>query len=347
MVSAQHKERAIAAPDDWHLHLRDGETLRAVLPFTSRVFRRAIVMPNLDPPVTDVALCAAYRERILKAAPPGFEPLMTLYLTEQTRPETIAEAAACGFVHGVKLYPKNTTTHSGAGVGDTAKIGAALEAMQRHDLPLLLHGEAAGDDIDPFDREKIFIDQTLIPLRADFPALRIVLEHITTGDAADYIAGACERTAATITPHHLLYSRSALFDGGLRPHRYCLPLPQREAHRRALVAAACGGAASFFLGTDSAPHARHDKESACGCAGVFNAPAALGVYAAIFEQAGALDRLEAFASLNGPRFYRLPVNRDRITLVREAETIPRSIAAGGDDIVPLLAGREVAWRVRR
>ncbi len=347
MLSTEKDELTIAAPDDWHLHVRDGETLRAVLPFTTRVFRRAIIMPNLPRPVTDVALCAAYRERILKAAPRGFEPLMTLYLTERMQPDTVAEAAACDFIHGVKLYPKNTTTHSGAGVGDIGKISGVLEAMQHHDVPLLVHGEATDENTDVFDREKIFIDKTLIPLRRDFPALRIVLEHITTRDAVDYIRGSDERIAATITPHHLLYSRNALFDGGLRPHHYCLPLPQREAHRKALIAAACGGAAAFFLGTDSAPHPRHQKESDCGCAGVFNAPAAIGLYAAIFEQAGALDRLESFASLNGPRFYRLPVNRDRITLVREAETIPQCISADDGEIIPLLGGRDVAWRMRR
>ena len=342
MPAAKKSELTLTAPDDWHLHVRDGAIMRAVLPFTTRVFRRAIIMPNLPRPVTDVARCAAYRERILAAATDRFEPLMTLYLTERTQPSDVAEAAACDFVHAVKLYPKNATTHSGEGVSDVAKISGVLEAMQRHDVPLLIHGESTDEGVDVFDREKIFIERTLTPLRKDFPALRIVLEHVTTSDAVDYVREAGALTGATITPHHLLYSRNALFDGGLRPHRYCLPLPQREPHRQALVAAACSGDAGFFLGTDSAPHAKSDKESACGCAGVFNAPAAIGMYATIFDQAGALDRLERFASLNGARFYRLPVNRRRITLVREAEAVPRRVG----DVVPLLAGREVAWRLR-
>ena len=342
MCAAKKSELSLTAPDDWHLHVRDGAIMRAVLPFTTRVFRRAIIMPNLPRPVTDVALAAAYRERILAAAPDRFEPLMTLYLTEQTRPRDVAHAAACDFVHAFKLYPKGATTHSGAGVSDVAKISGVLEAMQRHDVPLLIHGETPDADVDAFDREKTFIERTLIPLRKDFPALRVVLEHVTTSDAVDYVREAGAHTGATITPHHLLYSRNALFDGGLRPHRYCLPLPQRETHRKALVAAACGGDASFFLGTDSAPHARHDKESACGCAGVFNAPAAIGIYATIFDEAGALDRLERFAGTNGARFYRLPPNRERVTLVREAESVPRRVG----DVVPLLAGRDVAWRLR-
>tara|TARA_R110002020_G_scaffold37705_5_gene113696 strand:- start:16451 stop:17524 length:1074 start_codon:yes stop_codon:yes gene_type:complete len=336
-------------PDDWHLHLRDGEMLARVLPDTARQFARAIVMPNLVPPVTTVALAGAYRDRILAALPAGmaFEPLMTLYLTERTSPQDIAEARASGFVHAVKWYPAGATTNSDAGVSNIERCADTLQAMQDHDLPLLVHGEVTGADVDVFDREAVFIETLLKPLLQRFPKLRVVLEHITTRQAAEFIASAPANVAATITPHHLLMNRNALFTGGLRPHHYCLPVLKREEHRLALVAAATGGSPKFFLGTDSAPHTRGAKESACGCAGMYSAHAALELYAEVFEAEGALDKLEAFASFHGPDFYRLPRNSDRITLVRETWTLPAELGEGDTALVPLRAGTGLAWRLAR
>lgn len=350
----------IRQPDDWHLHLRDGAAMAAVLPWTARVFARAIVMPNLRVPVTTVAEAGAYRARILDALPDGmrfgprfeprFEPLMTLYLTGATPADEIRAARDSGFVHGVKLYPARATTNSQFGVRSLADCTAALEAMQRVDLPLLVHGEVARPDADVFDRERIFLDEVLMPLRRDFPELRVVLEHITTRDAAQYVREAPGRIAATITAHHLAYNRNAMFVGadgsaGMRSHYYCLPVLKREDHRRALVDAAVSGNPRFFLGTDSAPHPKADKESACGCAGCFTAPFALPMYATVFEQEGALDRLQAFASEFGPDFYRLPRNAGTIRLTRGiAEEIPPVVAHDHQEFVAL--GREACrWQV--
>jgi dihydroorotase len=337
----------LTRPDDWHLHLRDGAALRDVLPDTARRFGRAIVMPNLRPPVTTTALAAAYRERILAALPAGaaFEPLMTLYLTDNTSADEIASAKASGVVHGVKLYPAGATTNSDSGVSDLAKCRAALEAMQRHGLPLLVHAEVTDAEVDVFDREQVFIERHLAPLLRDFPALRVVFEHITTRDAAQFVTEAPAQVGATITAHHLLLNRNAMFAGGIRPHHYCLPVLKREEHRRALVAAAISGSSKFFLGTDSAPHARGAKEAACGCAGMYTAHAAIELYAEAFEQAGALERLEAFASFHGADFYGLPRNPGKITLRREAWRVPDSQPFGEDVLVPLRAGGEVAWKL--
>lgn len=334
-------------PDDWHLHLRDGDVMASVLPATARQFARAIVMPNLRPPVTTTSQAVSYRQRILDALPPGlsFEPLMTLYLTDNTSADEIARAKESGLVHAVKLYPAGATTNSDAGVTDVARARAALDAMQRHDLPLLIHGEVTDTQVDVFDREQAFIDRVLEPLRRDFPALRVVFEHITTRDAADYVRQAPGRIAATITAHHLLYNRNALFTGGIRPHWYCLPVLKRETHRQALVDAAVSGDPRFFLGTDSAPHARHTKENACGCAGCYTAPHALELYATAFEQAGRLDALEAFASFHGPDFYGLPRNGTRVRLVRETWTVPHELPLAADTIVPLAAGEQLRWRL--
>ena len=336
----------LTRPDDWHLHLRDGAALVSVLPDTARQFARAIVMPNLKPPVTTTALAAEYRQRILDARPHGsdFEPLMTLYLTDNTSPDEIARAVDSGFVHAVKLYPAGATTNSDAGVTDLAKCYPALEAMQRAGLPLCVHGEVTDRDIDLFDREKVFIDDKLIPLRRHFPALRVVFEHITTQDAADYVREAEGEIAATITAHHLLYNRNAIFVGGVRPHWYCLPVLKRERHREALVAAATSGNPRFFLGTDSAPHARDDKESDCGCAGCYTALHAMELYATAFDRAGGLDKLEAFASHFGADFYRLPRNRGTITLQRAEQVIPSALPFGGRELVPLAAGETLGWR---
>ncbi|MGL6070346.1 dihydroorotase [Craterilacuibacter sp.] len=334
-------------PDDWHLHVRDGEGLAAVLPDTCRQMGRAIIMPNLKPPVTTVELAASYRARILAARPAGsnFEPLMTLYLTDNTSPDEIRKARACGFVHGVKLYPAGATTNSDAGVSSLEKAMPALEAMAEVGLPLLVHGEVTDPAIDIFDREAVFIDQVLAPLLVRLPGLKVVMEHITTQQAAEFVAGAPANVAATITAHHLLMNRNALFVGGIRPHHYCLPVLKRETHRLALVTAATSGSAKFFLGTDSAPHARHAKESACGCAGMYTAHAAIELYAEAFEAAGALDKLEAFASLNGPAFYGLPVNGDSITLVKEDWVVPALLAYGDDTLVPLRAGETIGWKM--
>lgn len=339
----------ITRPDDWHLHLRDGEALAAVLPHTARQFARAIVMPNLKPPVTTVADAAAYRERILAALPAGldFEPLMTLYLTDRTSPDEIRRAAESSFVKAVKLYPAGATTNSDAGVTDLANCAGALAEMERLGLPLLVHGEVTDPAIDIFDREQVFIERVLQPLLARHPGLRVVFEHITTAEAAAFVSEAGDNVGATITAHHLLYNRNAIFVGGVRPHYYCLPVLKRERHREALVRAATSGNPRFFLGTDSAPHARGTKEAACGCAGCYTAHAALELYAEAFDAAGALDRLEAFASFNGPDFYRLPRNRARITLVRESWMPPPEYPfAGGETIVPLRAGEALHWALR-
>lgn len=334
-------------PDDWHLHLRDGAALAAVLPDTCRQMGRAIIMPNLKPPVTTVDAAAAYRERILAARPTGsrFEPLMTLYLTDNTSPAEIRKAKASGFVHAVKLYPAGATTNSDFGVSDVNKAMPALETMAETGLPLLVHGEVTDPAIDVFDREAAFIEQVFQPLLAKLPSLRVVFEHITTRDAAEYVAAAPDNVAATITAHHLLMNRNALFVGGIRPHHYCLPVLKRELHRQALLKAATSGSAKFFLGTDSAPHARHAKESSCGCAGMYTANAAIELYAEAFEAAGALDKLEAFASLNGPAFYRLPANKERVTLAKQAWTVPDALPYDGDALVPLRAGESMAWKL--
>ena len=338
----------ITRPDDWHLHLRDGEALAAVLPHSARQFARAIVMPNLRPPVTTVELAAAYRQRILAALPQGmaFEPLMTLYLTDSTSADEIRRAVDSGFVHAVKLYPAGATTNSDAGVNGLEGCSAALGEMERLGLPLLVHGEATDPAVDIFDRESVFIETVLIPLLARYPALRVVLEHITTQNAVEFVTAAGDNVAATITAHHLLYNRNAIFAGGLRPHHYCLPVLKRERHRRALVAAVTVGSRKFFLGTDSAPHARGAKETACGCAGCYTAHAALELYAGVFDRAGALDKLEAFASFNGPDFYRLPRNTGQVTLLRQPWTVPAEYAfAGGDVLVPLGAGETLDWKL--
>ncbi len=338
----------LTRPDDWHLHLRDGEALKAVLPHSARQFARAIIMPNLKPPVTTVDAAAAYRQRILAALPSGsgFLPLMTLYLTDNTSADEIRKAADSGFVHAVKLYPAGATTNSDAGVTDLAKCDAALAEMEKIGMPLLMHGEVTDPAIDLFDREKVFIERVLQPLLRRRPGLRVVFEHITTQEAAEFVEAAEDNVAATITAHHLLYNRNAIFLGGVRPHYYCLPVLKRERHRAALVKAATSGSRKFFLGTDSAPHARHTKEAACGCAGCYTALAAIALYAEAFETAGALDRLEAFASFNGPDFYRLPRNTERITLERAEWQMPAELAYGGEEtLVPLRADEAVHWRL--
>jgi len=336
----------LTRPDDWHLHLRDGTALQAVLPYTARQFARAIVMPNLRPPVTTAAAAVAYRERILAARPEGsdFEPLMTLYLTDKLPADEIRRAKEAGVV-AVKLYPAGATTNSDAGVTDIRKTYATLEALQREGLLLLVHGEVTEGEIDVFDREAVFIDRVMTPLRKDFPELRVVFEHITTKEAADYVATSDRFTAATITAHHLLYNRNALFTGGLRPHYYCLPVLKRELHRQALLKAATGGSTKFFLGTDSAPHAAQLKEnSVCG-AGCFTAPSALELYVEAFEAMGALDKFEAFASFNGPDFYGLPRNTGTITLQRAPLQLPETLPFGDALIKPLRAGETLAWRL--
>ena len=341
----------ITRPDDWHLHLRDGAALESVVAFTARQFARAIVMPNLKPPVATVDSARAYRDRIMAAlaraaASTRFAPLMTLYLTDNTSGDEIGRAKASGFVHAVKYYPAGATTNSDAGVTRLERAFPALEAMERHGVPLLVHGEVTDPDVDLFDRERVFIDTVLAAIVRRFPGLRIVFEHVTTREAAEYVTAAGPNIAATITAHHLLYNRNAIFRGGLRPHFYCLPVLKRETHREALVRAATGGSPKFFLGTDSAPHPRGEKESACGCAGCFTAHAALELYAEAFDRAGHLDRLEAFASFNGPDFYRLPRNAARVTLVREPWEAPAELAFGDATLVPLRAGEKLAWRLR-
>jgi len=333
-------------PDDWHLHLRDGAMMKAVLPFTARVFGRAIVMPNLVPPVTRVSAAEAYRKRILKALPRGarFTPLMTAYLTDATAPDEIERGHTDGVWVAAKLYPAHATTNSARGVTDIARIAKVLERMARIGMPLLVHGEVTDPKVDVFDREAVFIERILAPLIKRLPELKVVLEHATTRDAIDYVRAQGPNVAATITPHHLVISRNALFQGGgLRPHMYCLPVAKREGHRLALRQAATSGEAKFFLGTDSAPHPIADKEKDCGCAGIFNAPAALEIYARVFDEENALDKLEAFASLNGPRFYGLPPNETRVTLKRETWKVPAKVKAGNGAVKPFLAGEELEW----
>ncbi|MNN01220.1 Dihydroorotase [compost metagenome] len=338
----------ITRPDDWHLHLRDGAALAAVLPDTARQFARAIIMPNLKPPVTTVEQAQAYRARILAALPAGmqFEPLMTLYLTDNTSPEEIVAAKASGFVHGVKLYPAGATTNSDAGVTDIRRCYGALEAMQREGLPLLVHGEVTDPAIDIFDREAVFIEQVMTPLRRDMPELKVVFEHITTRDAAQYVQEASGPVGATITAHHLLYNRNAIFTGGIRPHYYCLPVLKRETHREALIAAATSGSPRFFLGSDSSPHARGLKEHACGCAGCYTALHAMELYAEAFDAAGALDKLEGFASFHGPAFYGLPRNTGTLTLSREDWELPAELPYGDTTLVPLRAGETLRWKAQ-
>nr|WP_284047704.1 dihydroorotase [Halomonas gemina] len=336
-------------PDDWHLHLRDGEAMAAVVAASARQMGRAIIMPNLQPPVTTTEQALAYRERILAALPAGaaFEPLMTLYLTDNTPADEIERAHASGLVQAVKLYPAGATTNSASGVTDLAHCDAAVAAMARLGIPLLVHGEVTDADIDIFDREAVFIERVMKPLLERHPDLKVVFEHITTADAADFVAAAPANVAATITVHHLLFNRNHMLVGGIRPHYYCLPILKRERHRQALLAAATSGSPKFFLGTDSAPHARGDKESACGCAGAYTAPAALELYATAFEQAGALERLEGFASHFGPDFYGMARNTDTVTLVREPWQLPESLPyAEGQTIVPLAAGERLEWRLQ-
>ncbi|MBK6593912.1 MAG: dihydroorotase [Burkholderiales bacterium] len=339
-------ELTLTRPDDWHLHLRDGDVLSTVVPHTAAQFGRAIVMPNLKPPITTAVQAVAYRNRILAAVPPGisFEPLMTLYLTDNLPPDEIARAKDAGVV-AAKLYPAGATTNSDAGVTDLRHIYKTLEAMQRSGLLLLMHGEATSPDIDLFDREAVFIDSQLIPLRKDFPELKMVFEHITTKEAAQYVSDGDRFIGATITAHHLLYNRNAIFTGGIRPHYYCLPVLKREMHRLALVQAATSGSSKFFLGTDSAPHAAHLKEHATGCAGCYTAHAALELYAQAFDTAGALDQLEGFASFHGADFYGLPRNRGTITLRRESWTVPESFAFGEAQLKPLGGGEALPWRM--
>ena len=338
----------LVRPDDWHLHVRDGEALGAVVPHTARRFGRALIMPNLRPPVTTTAQALEYRKRILTAVPAGveFEPVMTLYLTDNMAPAEIDVAKDSGAVVAAKLYPAGATTNSDAGVTDIARIDGVLERMQARDLVLCVHGEVTASDVDVFDRERIFIERVLAPLVQRFPGLRVVFEHITTADAVDFVRSAGPNIGATVTAHHLLLNRNAIFAGGIRPHHYCLPVLKRETHRRALVQAATSGESQFFLGTDSAPHARMAKESSCGCAGCYTAHAGIELYAEVFDQAGALDKLEAFASLNGPVFYRLAPNPGTLTLRRESWQVPDSYPyPDGDALVPLRAGESVAWRV--
>ncbi|EIL92748.1 dihydroorotase [Rhodanobacter spathiphylli] len=335
----------ITRPDDWHLHLRDGDALASVIGHTAERFARAIVMPNLKPPMTTVVQAEAYRARILASLPKGssFQPLMTLYLTENTPAEEIARARASNSVFAVKYYPAGATTNSDSGVRELSRVYAVIEAMEKHELPLLLHGEVTDPDIDIFDRERVFIERHLLPLRERFPALRMVLEHITTRDAVEFVRRAPANVAATITAHHLLLNRNALFEGGIRPHNYCAPILKRETHRAALLQAATSGDTHFFLGTDSAPHSREAKETSCGCAGLYTSHAALELYAEAFEQAGRLDQLEAFASFHGPDFYRLPRNTERVVLERKAWVVPDSYPFAGSVCKPMRAGESVAW----
>ena len=335
----------IRRPDDWHVHLRDGDMLAAVVPYTARQFRRAIVMPNLKPPVTTVEQAVAYKARIMAALPADsdFEPLITCYLTDDADPDEIERGFASGAFTAVKLYPANATTNSAHGVTDIANVSPVLERMQKIGMPFLIHGEVTDHDVDVFDREAVFIDRTMTKLVRDFPELRIVFEHITTKDAAEFVMASGANVAATITPQHLHISRNAMLVGGIRPHLYCLPIVKREVHRLALRKAATSGSPKFFLGTDTAPHAIETKETSCGCAGIFNAPYAIESYAQVFDEEGALDKFEAFASLNGPAFYRLPVNEGTITLERAPVRVPDSVPAAGSALVPFHAGEELPW----
>lgn len=334
-------------PDDWHLHIRDGEVLPDVLADTARCFARAIIMPNLKPPVTTVEQALAYRQRINTALPANstFNALMTLYLTDNTQPGEIAKAKTSGHVHAVKYYPAGATTNSDAGVTDIKKTYATLEAMAEHGVPLLVHGEVTDPTVDVFDREKVFIDTVLAPLLQKIPQLRVVLEHITTTDAVEFVRSGPTTLAATITPHHLLWNRNEMFRGGIRPHAYCLPVLKREMHRLALRTAATCGDKKFFLGTDSAPHAIHTKETACGCAGIYNAPVAIEIYATVFEQMGKLDQLEAFASRNGPAFYGLPLNTGKIKLIKQNWQVAELQKFGGTQIKPMCAGETLSWKL--
>lgn len=336
----------ITRPDDWHLHLRDGEALASVAPFTARQFARAIIMPNLNPAITTVKQAVAYVDRIVAAiGDSDFEPLMTLYLTDDTSADEIIAADKSCFIKAVKLYPAGATTNSAEGVTDIRKCDAALEAMQEVGLPLLVHGEVTDPDIDVFDREKVFIGQVLMPLMNRFPRLKVVFEHITTDDAVDFVLNARSTIGATITPHHLMLNRNAMFEGGIKPHHYCLPVLKREQHREALLHAATSGNPRFFLGTDSAPHTKDKKENACGCAGIFSAHAAIEMYATVFEESGALDKLEAFASFYGPDFYGLPRNTDTITLKKEPWVIPDFYPLADQTLIPLMAGETLKWKL--
>lgn len=337
----------IRRPDDWHIHLRDGTMLAAVLPYTARVFARAIVMPNLTPPVTSIAAARDYRDRILAAVPEGavFMPLMTCYLTDDADPDVLEQGFAQGVFTAAKLYPAHATTNAAHGVTDVKRIHGALTAMEKIGMPLLIHGEVTDADVDVFDREAVFIDRTLTPLTRDFPALKIVFEHITTSEAVAFVDGASDLIAATITPQHLHINRNAMFAGGIRPHAYCLPVAKREVHRLALRRAAVSGSPKFFLGTDSAPHEIGAKESACGCAGIFNAPNALESYATVFDEEGALDRLEGFASEHGPRFYGLPLNTDTVTLERRLAPVAEHLVHGDIRLVPFHSGTRLNWAV--
>lgn len=337
----------ITQPDDWHLHVRDGNVLTTVVPHTARCFARAIIMPNLKPPVTTTEQALAYRQRIMAAAPAGsnFQPLMTLYLTDNLDPKEIVKAKDSGHVHAVKYYPAGATTNSDSGVTNIKKTYSVLEEMEAVGIPLLLHGEVTDSDIDIFDRESVFIDKILIPLIKRFPRLKIVLEHITTKQAAEFISGGPNNIAATITPQHLLYNRNAIFKGGIRPHYFCLPVLKREQHRQALIEAVCSGSAKFFLGTDSAPHSQTNKESSCGCAGIYSAHAAIEFYAEAFEQAGALDKLEGFASFHGPDFYGLPRNTTTITLHKNSWSAPASYPFDGEQLIPLRASEVIHWQL--
>ncbi|MEE9434564.1 MAG: dihydroorotase [Sphingorhabdus sp.] len=343
----QAETLTIRRPDDWHVHLRDGDMMRAVLPYTAAQFARAIVMPNLSPPVTSADAATAYRDRILAAVPDGmdFTPLMTAYLTDDSDADELARGHSEGVFTAAKLYPANATTGSAHGVTDIAKISGVLEKMQEVGMPLLIHGEATDSDVDIFDREAVFIERVLSKLTADMPELKIVFEHITTADAADFVGAGSANIAATITPQHLHINRNAIFEGGIRPHAYCLPIAKRERHRLALRKAASSGSPKFFLGTDSAPHERHAKESACGCAGIFNAAHALESYAEVFDAEDALDKLEGFASEHGPNFYGLPLNEGSVTLERAATNVPASLAAAGSEIVPFHAGEQLGWKL--
>ena len=336
----------ITRPDDWHVHLRDGEVLKNTVADISRYFGRAIVMPNLVPPVTDAALAISYHERIMAAAPSAnFKPLMVIYLTDNTSAQDILDAKATGLVYAAKLYPAGATTNSSSGVTDVANLTEVFAAMESVEIPLLVHGEVTDAEIDIFDREQVFIDTILIPLVANYPNLKIVLEHITTKNAVDFVKSAGDNVGATITVHHLLYNRNHMLVGGIRPHYFCLPILKRNTHQQALIEAATSGDKKFFLGTDSAPHAQHAKESACGCAGVYSAHAAIELYAEVFEQENALDKLEAFASLNGPKFYQLPVNTDKITLVKKPWQVAATMSFGDDVVVPVRANEQILWQV--
>jgi dihydroorotase len=340
------KSITITQPDDWHLHLRDGDILNSVVPFTAKQFQRAIVMPNLVPAVTTVTQAVAYLDRILAAVEGNdFEPLMTLYLTDNTSAEEITAAHKSCFIKGVKLYPAGATTNSDEGVTDIRRCYPALEEMQRAGLPLLVHGEVTDSSVDVFDREKVFIDHVLAPLIETFPDLKIVFEHITTADAVDFVLEMGPRIGATVTAHHLIYNRNAMFEGGIRPHHYCLPVLKREKHRQALLKAVASANPKFFLGTDSAPHAKHRKESDCGCAGIFSAPFAIELYATVFDMIDALDKLEAFSSYHGPDFYGLPRNNGTITLQKVAHRVPESYPLADQSIIPLMAGQSIPWQL--